>query len=154
MCKKLADLKFGAASENDMIPILNEIYNCNFKKTKGYCTFDFIDTEKKIIVELKTRRCEKNKYPDTMIGYNKILKCRSMTDQGYKCYFAFRFTDTVGYYDLDSGINEKWIRDGGRWDRGKAEKSTYVYIPVNKLEEKNLANNVDELADELQKIDI
>ena len=82
------------------------------------------------MIELKSRRNEKNKYPDTMIGLNKIT-CAINEYDTKKFIFAFNFIDGLYYYefnkdDMANGNIRKGT--GGRCDRGKAEYSQYCYI--------------------------
>ena len=66
------DLNFGLNSEKIILEIIKKKFNNNIIQTNKYDIFDFYDDENKIYFELKTRKCSKNQYLDSMIGLNKI----------------------------------------------------------------------------------
>jgi hypothetical protein len=141
------DLEFGDEKENNLLPKLNNYFNFKLKKTKPFYEFDYIDKNKKVLIELKARRNTKNKYPDTMIGYNKILKGLDKIKHGYKIYFVFAFTNCVSYYELTKdNVKNLDIRDGGRVDRDKDEIKKYAFIKIEQLincfSKKNNAINI------------
>jgi len=83
------------------------------------------------VVELKTRRCNKDRYPDTMIGANKIQNMLSNSDRSY-CVFSF--TDGSCFVEITPDNVSKFRRgSGGRSDRGQIEQQQYYFIPVNLL---------------------
>lgn len=135
------DCKLGDEGEKAIKPMLEEFFNTNFKKTSRYHTFDFISENRKIYIELKTRRCCKNQYPSTMIPYHKIIKGFDIIKKAEenkkkkKIYIVFKFTDKTCYFRLkkDTFNKEKWVRKGGRFDRGRPEVKEYAYIPVELL---------------------
>lgn len=90
--------------------------------------FDYIGFDK--FVELKTRNVEHTKYPDTMIGLNKITYAKENPDKEY--YFVFAFTDGLFYWKYND-IDQLSYRKGGRYDRGYKEIKQYAYIPINLL---------------------
>lgn len=124
------DYQYGIDSEKEILQILNSKFDCNLKQTNKYDPYDFIDDDKKVIVELKTRRNTKNRYDSTIIGFHKIQKI--MIKKDYKKILCFRFTDDLVYYRLDS-INNNWVSRSGRKDRGILEFSQYYHIPTDKL---------------------
>lgn len=129
---KNKDLKFGKKNENNTIDIFNKFFGGTFNKTVDkWDPFDFLNKEECIYIELKTRRNTKNKYPTTMVGYNKIIDGLKHIENGFSVYFCFKFTDGLYYYKLplDGGLNDKCVKDiGGRCDRGRAEYKDYFYI--------------------------
>ena len=127
------DLTYGDKKENALLRQLNDYFKIKLKKTKPFDRFDFIDEENKILIELKSRRVFKNNYYDTMVGFNKIQEGLIKIKQGYKIYFVFSFKDVICYHELKNDIKEKWIRNGGRKDRGKEEIKQYYYIPTHLL---------------------
>jgi len=98
---------------------------------------------KKIIIELKSRRCNYDTYPTTMISVFKIKSLLRKVENGYRVYIFFNFTDGLYFYCLDR-LNESYIQSGGRMDRGRVEIKNYYFIPVSQL------HNVD-LSDQLPK---
>lgn len=135
--KKRTDLKFGCDREKVILPILNKHFSYELKSSDDkYSTFDFKDDINKVVVELKSRRLTKRKFPTTMMPYNKVLKGFDYIDKGYKVYFAFYFTNRLCYYELTrAGFNMRWVRykQTTRRDRGYAEVSDMSYIPIDKL---------------------
>ena len=132
MLIKEVDENFGFIKEDECYNILKAFFDNTLQKVDNrYNLFDFIGEE--CYMELKSRRNTHNKYPDTMIGCNKI----EFAMKTYKTIiFCFLFTDGLFYYkfnkeDYDTGI----IRSayGGRDNRGIDEKKPYCYIPSKLL---------------------
>lgn len=93
-----------------------------------YSVFDIKNSE--ITGELKTRRCSHDRYPDTMIGQNKIVRAENdKSDTIYRFFFIF----TDGLYCWDFNKNEYTTRKGGRTDRGKNEIKDYCFIKTEYL---------------------
>ena len=124
----MADYKFGIQQEKTLLPTLKKTFENSLEKTKNkYCLYDFEgDT---ILIELKSRRCKSDTYSTTMIGHNKLQMAKR---QSKDVYFCFGFTDGLFYHKFEND-NEYHIEKGGRWDRGKAEISNYVFIPISQL---------------------
>jgi hypothetical protein len=131
--KKINDLKFGDKQEKNLINTIQQEFKTVLSKTKNFNTFDYENRKEKILIELKSRRINKNKYTDTLIGYNKVKSGLDKIKEGYRIIFIFSFIDNLCYYELSKEINISWIRKGGRTDRGKDEIKEYYYIPINKL---------------------
>ena len=124
------DFEFGLLKENEIMPILKNYFNddtiCKLNRTN---TFDFKGDNK--YIELKSRNNDLNKYPTTMVGYNKILKASTLLDD---VYFCFCFTDGLYYYKYNKDINLE-IRRSGRYDRIKSgELNDYCFIPITLLQ--------------------
>ena len=51
---------------------IQKIVGYNLESTDKFNTFDFINEDEKILVELKCRKCLKHSYNTTMIGMNII----------------------------------------------------------------------------------
>jgi hypothetical protein len=135
------DVVFGNKSEEEVLGRINKFFKGNFTKTEGFKICDYKDKIKRILIELKTRRCKKDQYFDTMIGMNKMNYFnRKIRDKDYKVYLLFRFTDGLYYYDYNGDINPNWIRKGGRTDRGRREIKKYYFIPTELLKEVDDAN--------------
>jgi len=133
--KQQNDIQFGENSEKKNINILSDFFDCELKETDGVRNaYDFIDEKQQIIIELKSRRNNIDKYPTTMVGTNKVVAGFKHIENGYKVFFAFQFIDGLFYYQLDDKTYQKsWERSGGRRDRGRAEYNLYTYIPTNLL---------------------
>ncbi len=125
---KHKDLLFGFQKETELKQTIEKHFNCDFDHTDKYHPYDFINKDKKIMVELKSRNNSYSKYPTTMIGMNKI---KYGMESDYTCYFLFNFTDGLYYYKLsDKTIVECDISKGGRKDRGRLEYNQYLFIPT------------------------
>ena len=125
-----SDYIVGRASEEKYLSCLQNAFKdetLSYTKCKTDI-FDYIGDNK--YVELKTRTFENTKYPDTMIGLNKIKYAQDNSDKEF--YFVFAFTNGLYYwkYNADDKLN---YRKGGRVDRGYKEIKEYVYIPINLL---------------------
>lgn len=145
------DLKYGNKKEKQMLPILVKYFKANLTKTNDYNEFDYIDTSKKIKIELKSRRTTLKQYPTTIVGHNKFKEGYKNILDGYKIYFVFVFAcGTTAYYQLAE--NKFEIKEGGRQDRGKEEIKKYVYIPTDELKfivkDKNNISNISSMTDD------
>jgi hypothetical protein len=112
--------------------IFDSIHNINLLRTEDkFHPFDLKDGVNKFVVEVKKRNNNHDKYPTTMIGYNKYIKARQYITRGYNVYFVFDYMDGIYYYKYD---NEIYVpKDGGRCDRGRNEIKKYIWININKL---------------------
>lgn len=118
--------------EIEVIKILQKKFKMKLYFTKEYDLYDFVNEFKNIFFELKGRNNTYNKYPTTMIGYNKVLEC--IKNKQNKYYFVFKFTDGLYYCRYSKKlIKQCEIKRGGRCDRGKAEFKQYLFIPINLL---------------------
>ena len=71
MLIKEVDEKFGFTKEDEVYEILKAVFDKTLEKVNNrYNLFDFLGEE--CYIELKSRRNSHNKYPDTMVGHNKI----------------------------------------------------------------------------------
>jgi hypothetical protein len=126
------DVEFGSKKEMEHLEIMRDIFCKKLKRANNkWFVFDY--SCENCYVELKSRRCNHDKYPDTMIGLNKINYC-SQTNR--PVYFAFNFEDGLYYWkynkeDIDNGFVT--IRKGGRTDRGIDETKDYAYIKTEIL---------------------
>ena len=98
-----SDYIVGRASEEKYLPCLQNAFNdetLSHTKCKSDI-FDYIGNNK--YIELKTRSFEHTKYPDTMIGLNKIKYAQANPDKEF--YFVFAFTDGLYYYKYNPDDN-------------------------------------------------
>lgn len=119
------DFAYGINKENELLETLSNKFGELKKCPNRYSLFDFYGEECK--VELKSRRCNHNTYPDTMVGYNKLQYAKKNPKNKY--IFAFNFQDGLYYHTIDL-LKDYNIRDGG--GNGRAIKP-YVYIPIEEL---------------------
>ena len=122
------DLNYGFQQEDTLLETIKNKFGYSFKKTSKYHAYDYTDGE--IYIELKSRRCNYNSYPTTMIGYNKLVYAMNNPNKKFK--FLFNFYDGLYSHDFDTEKDYK-IRTGGRSDRGRLELSKYAYIPISEL---------------------
>lgn len=131
--KKQNDLQFGNYKEDEILKEIQNKFSSCLKKVKDtYFVFDYVCD--KCYVELKSRRNSHDKYPDTMVGKNK-LDFAEKTNR--PVYFCFSFTDGLYYWkynkeDITNGNIE--FRIGGRNDRCKEEYKNYAFIKTKILE--------------------
>lgn len=132
MLIKQVDEKFGFSKEDEYYEILKSVFDNTLEKVDNrYNLFDFLG--EKCYIELKSRRNTHNKYPDSMVGHNKI---QFAMNTNKTIIFCFLFTDGLFYYKFnkDDVINKKLrMASGGRCDRGVNEYKDYYYIPINIL---------------------
>ena len=129
------DYNFGKESECEVLEKLREHFHANLETIEyKFSLFDFEAQD--ILVELKTRKCTKNKYESTMIGCNKITDAQTKINEipNLKIYFVFSFTDCLTYWEYTAEkMRQLPIRKGGRNDRGKKEEGLYFYIDIKDL---------------------
>lgn len=128
LTRQQQDEIMGDMNEDIVKILLEEDYNISLTKTEKNFEMDFIDNLGNYY-EIKSRNNEYKKYPDTMVGYNKICFARHSDKD---CIFIFVFTDGIYSYQFDR--TDYFIpKMGGRCDRGKKEYKKYIYIPIEKL---------------------
>jgi hypothetical protein len=125
------DTEYGAESERLCLPILKEKFDPFIIKNENrYAIFDYVGSTH--FIELKTRRYNSDKYPDTMIGVNKIKN--SMKVEGRKVIFCFKFDDGLFYWEFTKEkVDDLDLRLGGRIDRGKDERRPYYFIKLSDM---------------------
>jgi hypothetical protein len=127
------DLSFGIRSEINLLDTFKTFFNDQtLVRTSESSIFDYEGNN--ILVELKTRTNKKDKYPDTMIGLNKVKKASAMMKKNseLEVYFVFSFTDGLYYWKYDAKHPLK-VQQGGRTDRGRQEIKSYAFIEVDIL---------------------
>lgn len=138
------DLVFGLNKEKNVLEIINKFFNRTIcKSLDKFSRFDFFDC--KYTYELKSRRCDYNKYPSTMIAADKMKE---------KTIFLFQFTDGLYYIKYKK---EFLLFETKLFVRPKREgindvKKLYVYIPIEKL--KKIEIKVESVIDSVDKFTI
>ena len=123
------DYTFGIKKEIELLPRIRTFFNDEtITQLDRLNVFDYKGDNK--YIELKSRNNNYNKYPTTMIGYNKIKKALELNED---VYFIFNFTDGLYYYKFDRD-KELEIKHGGRRDRGRPEIKDYYFIPIEILQ--------------------
>lgn len=121
------DRQFGWKKEEEELEKIKKAFSPDLAKVEGqYYIFDYVCEY--CFVELKSRRNTKDKYPDTMVGKNK-LDCASKAER--PVFFCFSFTDGLYYWKYnedDIARGDVKFRKGGRNDRGRPEYTEYAFI--------------------------
>jgi hypothetical protein len=125
----MTDYNFGKLQEERLFNIIKKEFGEDLTPSKErYALFDF--NSEKTSVELKSRRCNHNTYPDTMMNINKIYCANEHPDKTF--IFCFNFEDGLYYFKHKKDYEYK-VRFAGRRDRGVDERKTYAFIPVEDL---------------------
>lgn len=119
---KALDIKFGNNAEDvgkDLIEDYLEMPLRNYKDK--YATFDFFNTELKVIVELKSRRNSSQKYNTQLIGKNKFDKAKVKIAEGYKVYFFWLLSDGLYVYEVNKNqsFETTYLGNFARNDKSK-----------------------------------
>jgi hypothetical protein len=122
---KTNDLKMGEEGERYVKPILEEYFKTDLTKNEKYCLVDFENED--MVVEVKTRRANKSTYPDIFIPYYKLDYVKDTDKTFYAC---FNLYDGVYIFNITEHLDICEIREGGRTDRGKDEKSDMILCPT------------------------
>ena len=94
----------GRKTEDEMRPYIEKYFGCKFHRQDDgleidpdnppieiFDKLDFRNEEKKIIVEIKGRKCESYKYYETIITCGKIYEAEEEIEDGYDVYYLFKF---------------------------------------------------------------
>lgn len=129
------DLEYGESREVVIHKSLEQFFNCeliNTKETYGkYCAFDFEDKKRNIRIELKSRRINKNRYPTSVIGFNKIQKAKNYSGQ---YLFVFEYLDGLYYVEYSPELANLCPRT---FNRVNGEIKNNVDIPIEWLKSIN-----------------
>lgn len=118
--------EFGIEQEEKLKPLLESFFDRKlYLYYERYSTFDMHDGKKELIIEIKSLLHTKRKYPNSMIGMNKIKESMSMVKRGINVFLVFNFADRVCYYHVNKGIKLSWVKEF----KGKS----YLYIPIDYL---------------------
>lgn len=122
MLKLKRDLNFGKEKEKELLIVLQEYFKDDINIiNEKYCSYDYKGI--KNIYELKSRRCNYNKYQETLIAVDKIRP---------NIIFIFSFIDGIYYIKYDElQFNNYKTEMFKRYDRGYIDKKKlYLYIPI------------------------
>ena len=120
--------EFGIEQEQLIKPLLEKFFDRKlFQFFDRYSTFDLHDSKGRLIIEVKSVLHTKRKYPNTMIGYNKIREGMKMVKKGINVFLIFNYADKVCYYHLNKGIKLSWVK--------KFKDKDYLYIPIDYLDD-------------------
>lgn len=123
------DKQKGLESEKNNIDYLSNHFNRTFNKLEEYNPFDFESED--IILEIKTRFCNYDRFPTTMLPYSKVLNAKKLKKT---IYFIFIFDDGIYKIKFDSNF-DNYSR--GYYARKRADKvdkeELYTFIPIKNL---------------------
>tara|TARA_R110002073_G_scaffold220854_3_gene380986 strand:- start:463 stop:957 length:495 start_codon:yes stop_codon:yes gene_type:complete len=103
---KEMDIKFGDNNEAIGKNLIEDYLDMPLRNYKDkYATFDFFNTDLKVIVELKSRRNSSQKYKTQLIGKNKFDKAKVKISEGYKVYFFWLLQDGLYVYEVNKNQN-------------------------------------------------
>jgi hypothetical protein len=125
-----ADLDFGLAKEEEVITVLEEIFNETILKAPyKYSPFDAQSAEARY--EIKCRRCHFNRYDETIITVDKIQR----TPKNKPLRLVFGFTDGLYYTEYEKERFDTYpIRpvSAVKWN-GQREARDHYHIPIHDL---------------------
>jgi hypothetical protein len=119
------DNKRGLIEQSRLLPIIKEYFKKDIKEIENkYSPFDYECNE--CFYELKTRTNDKNKYPTTLIGVNKL-------DTNKQLILIFKYTDCLTYIEYEKELFDTF--EIKKFDRNVKEqnKKDYIYIPIKHL---------------------
>lgn len=123
----------------------NEIKILEYLKGRGYIIeakddkmsiLDFVMSAegKKVNIELKSRRCDKDTYPDTLIGANKLAEAYNKFYKNWEeTLFFFSYKDWLYYINPLNYIPRREYKLQ-RWDRWIDKPKWWLYYLTNNLE--------------------
>lgn len=133
--QKNSRVKIGLRNEihytDDIKECFEDYGNINHTKDNN-AYFDWESDD--AIWELKTRFNKKNQYPDTIIGYDKIVYGLEQIKKGKNVFLLFAFTDVgLTYWELTPEKLKKMKVDvNGCYIR--MNRKEHLHIPVKELE--------------------
>lgn len=133
MNKKGIDLIFGKKNENENLPIIKRFFgfdDLEIDLNNPFSTIDFVNDF--ILIELKSRRIEHDKYDTCFIGYNKFKHFKKNNDK--ECYIVYKYTDGLYHIKFDYELFKTFnTQVQNTWRDGICEKSKVVLIPIKHL---------------------
>ena len=135
MSKKALDLSLGLNNEENLLDTFRLYFNEPLlKKTNQYSMSDYSSSDTHI--ELKTRRCQYNTYPTTIIGYNKCKYYSKLNKLNIRCFFIFHFLqdNTIYYIQYDDELFKMFQKQDNSIIRDyKIEYKENIHIPITYL---------------------
>jgi len=134
------DLSWGTAKEQEAMKAFETNAPAGkwqpFTKMGKYSHFDFcaIGTSRKhklAFAEIKSRRCKKDTYPDTIVPSVKIQKGLELLNLRHKVYVILNFEDEICFVDLQDARMKFGFN--ARTDRGALELGHYAFIPLDQF---------------------
>jgi len=116
--------EFGKQQEESIFETIKNYFGNVVRTTEKYADWDYEDNEKKLKIELKSRRNKSNQYNTTILGSNKIFKGRKLMKEGWDIVYLFNFTDKIMFYELD--LDDDFYRN-------YFNNKYHSHIPIDKL---------------------
>jgi len=145
------DYKWGTNLEQEAI----ECFQLNskdddwkpFEKLGKFSHFDFcaVNTKKMgklAFVEVKSRRCKRNTYDDTIMPSVKMQKALEIINNRHHAYLLLNFEDEICFVDLKTA--KMHFGYNARTDRGSVELGHYAFIPLDQFKTILKKENKDE----------
>ena len=132
---KLEDIQYGKKREKQLLPIINDFFDCNLLPYKNkFSVVDFYDPNEEIYVELKSRKIPSDNFYKLMIGKNKIDFFKEKLQYGKRCVIIFDYTDYLYSLELNLDMLKDFsYKQWTRTDRDKNETSMYCFIEKHKF---------------------
>ena len=134
------DYKWGTDLEEDAI----KYFELNskkkdwqpFEKLGKFSHFDFcaLNTKKMgklAFVEVKSRRCKRSTYDDTIMPSIKMQKALEIINNKHLAYLLLNFEDEICFVDLK--VAKMHFGYNARTDRGSVELGHYAFIPLDQF---------------------
>jgi hypothetical protein len=127
------DLSLGYKNEEELIPILNNFFNDNFRNTKDlygneYYNYDF-EGVNGTRIELKSRRNKYNDYPTTLMPVHKCV-CEKLCPN----IFVFNFSDGLYYLEWNADKFKTYETKMILYKRfGRMDYNLHYMIPIEEL---------------------
>ena len=131
------DYDFWIESENKILAHLNKAGYKIEPHKEEMSVLDFIMTadDKKVNIELKTRRCTKDAYVSTLIWANKLSEAWNKFYKHWEeTLFLFSYMDWLYYINPFDFIPKRDFRLQ-RWDRGINSAKWWLYYDTKNLKE-------------------
>jgi hypothetical protein len=127
--KAILDIVLGDIGEKESKKPIEKHLNTELTKTTKHHNFDLKNEEKKIYVEIKTRRCKSTRYDTLFISYAKYKFIKKFPEYTY--YIVYNLYDGLFIYQFNE--DDIHFTQGGRTDRGYNEVKKVVNIPTKLL---------------------
>jgi len=123
--------QFNDSSSVEIVKNLcNKLYDCNLIiDNNKFAVFDMVDRDKKIMIEVKNRNCNHDKYDTLLMNSSKIVAAYLLLQKQYRIYFVFVFLDGIYAYEYTKNSNLKKTRGGSV----KYGFNMMYSIPTNQL---------------------
>jgi hypothetical protein len=140
-------VKLGEINENHFEPDIRENYGDvnrasipstgGIQDNKYWIEYDWVNEERKIKIELKSRNIRHNAFPTTMIGNNKIVN--ALKDTEYQYIYLVGFLDGLYAWELnEENLRKCEVKVGSIGVGGNSyspfnRKKEQLYIPIEDM---------------------